>query len=99
MTTNKRTQSLTNFAIPIALLLLLNIVAANFFYRLDLTTEKRFTLTPATKQLLGNLDDVVYVKVFLAGEFPAGFKRLRNATLDMLQEFRAYSGNMVEYDF
>ncbi len=99
MSANKKTQSLTQFGILAAILLLLNVVAAYFYFRIDLTTEKRFTLTPATKQMLRNIDDVVYVKVFLSGEFPAGFKRLRNATLDMLKEFRAYSGNKVEFDF
>jgi ABC-2 type transport system permease protein len=99
MSANKKTQSFTQFGILAAILLLLNIVAAYFYFRIDLTTEKRFTLTPATKQMLRNIDDVVYVKVFLSGEFPAGFKRLRNATLDMLKEFRAYSGNKVEFDF
>ncbi|OWY17620.1 gliding motility-associated ABC transporter substrate-binding protein GldG [Sphingobacteriales bacterium UPWRP_1] len=99
MTARKKTQSLIQFGILAATFLLVNALAAYFYYRFDLTKEKRFTLTPATKQMLRNLDDVVYVKVFLQGEFPAGFKRLRNATLDMLKEFRAYSGNRVEYEF
>lgn len=97
--TRRKTQPIIQFAILAAIFLLLNVVAANFYHRIDLTKEKRFTLTPATQQMLKNLDDVVYVKVFLQGEFPAGFKRLRNATLDMLKEFRAYSGNRVEYEF
>jgi len=99
MSKNKKIQSFIQFGVLAAILLLLNIVAAYFYFRVDLTTEKRFTLTPATKKMLRNIDDVVYVKVFLQGEFPSGFKRLRNATLDMLQEFRSYSGNMVEFDF
>lgn len=99
MSKNKKFQSFIQFGVLAAILLLLNIVAAYFYFRVDLTTEKRFTLTPATKKMLRNIDDVVYVKVFLQGEFPSGFKRLRNATLDMLQEFRSYSGNMVEFDF
>jgi len=53
---------------------------------------------PLPKRHLRNLDDVVYFKVYLQGDFPAGFKRLRNETMEMLDEFRAYSDN-IQYEF
>ncbi len=64
----------------------------------DLTADKRYTLTSGTRKLLNGLDDVLFVKVLLGGEFPAGFKRLQTATTDMLEDFRSESG-FVEYDF
>jgi ABC-2 type transport system permease protein len=69
------------------------------FYRFDLTSEKRYTLSPATKNLLSKIDETVFVKVYLEGDFPAGFKRLRNETREMLDEFRTYSNNNIEYEF
>ena len=45
-----------------------------------------------------NLDDIVYFKVYLEGEFPAGFKRLKRATKELLDEFRAYNKN-IQYEF
>jgi ABC-2 type transport system permease protein len=95
----KKRSTLLRFLFIMAALLLLNIIAYYFYGRFDLTREKRFTLTPATKNLLRNLDDVVYVKVYLEGEFPAGFKRLRNSTQEMLDEMRSYAGGMLEYEF
>ncbi len=65
---------------------------------LDLTADKRYTLTKGTRDLLRGLDDVVYVKVLLGGEFPAGFKRLQTAATDMLEDFRSENG-LIEYDF
>lgn len=65
---------------------------------LDLTADKRYTLTKGTRQLLRGLDDVLFVKVLLGGEFPAKFKRLQTATEDMLEDFRSESG-FVEYQF
>lgn len=65
---------------------------------LDLTADKRYTLTRGTKELLRGMDDVVYVKVLLGGDFPAGFKRLQTAVTDMLEDFRSENG-LVEYDF
>lgn len=95
---NKR-RDLIALVLVIIILVMLNFVGSFVFHRFDLTSEKRYTLSDATKNLLANLDDVIYVKVYLEGDFPAGFKRLRNETKEMLDEFRAYSGNNIEYEF
>jgi ABC-2 type transport system permease protein len=76
----------------------INIIDSYIFKRIDLTSEKRYTLSNATKKLLKNLDDIVYFKVYLDGDFPAGFRQLRNETREMLNQFRAYSDN-IQYEF
>jgi len=96
--TNIKRENLKNLVIGISLLLALNLVGSAYFYRFDLTTEKRFTLKPATRQLLKGLDDYVHFKVYLEGDFPAGFKRLRNSTREMLDELKAWTPN-VTYEF
>lgn len=84
----------------IAIIVMLNIILSSFFTRVDLTKEKRFTLSGATKELLNQIDDVLYVKVYLEGEnFPAGFKRLQQSTREMLDEFRYYANGKLEYEF
>lgn len=90
--------SLLQLILGVAVILSLNTIGSFFFYRLDLTSEKRYSLSPATLEMLKNLDDVVYFKVYLDGEFPAGFKRLKNETREMLDEFRAYTDN-IQYEF
>ncbi len=95
---NKRNQSILNLLLFAGILLFVNILGSFFYTHLDLTEEKRYTLTDATKNLVGNLDDVVYVQVLLEGEFPAGFKRLQAATREMLDDLRSESG-YVEYEF
>ena len=82
----------------ILIIIFVNIISNFVFTRFDLTSEKRYSLSDATKELLNNLDDIVYFQIYLDGEFPAGFKRLRNETKEMLNEFRAYSDN-IEYEF
>ncbi len=91
--------SLIQLGIALVIIFLLNYAGTFIFHRFDLTSEKRYSLSPATKELLEKLDDVVLVKVYLEGEFPAGFKRLRNETKEMLDEFRAYAGDNVQYEF
>jgi ABC-2 type transport system permease protein len=70
-----------------------------FFYRVDLTAEKRYSLTPATKKLLSDVDSVISIKVFLTGDLPADYKKLSIATKDLLDEFRSLSGNLVKVSF
>jgi hypothetical protein len=64
----------------LAIYLLLISWRSAFHARFDLTKEKRYTLSKATKELLKNLDDNVSIDVFLKGEFPAGFRKLANST-------------------
>lgn len=75
-----------------------NYVAALFHYRIDLTEEKRFTLSSPTKRLLSNLSDAVRVDVFLSGELPADFRNLRNNAEELLAEFRE-NGQNLQYRF
>jgi ABC-2 type transport system permease protein len=90
--------AVVNLLLILSVLILLNIAGAFKFIRFDLTSEKRYTLNPATIDLLENLDDIVYFKVYLEGDLPANYKSLRNSTKEMLDEFRAYS-SFIEYEF
>ena len=103
-TNSKKIQALIQLALFAGILLALNILAnarinnRAFHTYVDMTEEKRFTLTKASRSLMEELDDVVFVRVLLEGAFPAGFKRLQSATRDMLDDFRSTSG-YVEYQF
>ncbi len=92
-------QSLLTLTLLLVVLVLLNVVSYHFYERLDLTKEKRYTLSNATKELLKNLNDDIFIRVYLEGEFPAGLKRLKNATQDMLAEFRAASKGSIHFVF
>jgi len=74
-------------------------ISALFNYRVDLTAEKRFSLTQPTKTLLHNLDSTVDIKVFLTGDLPADYKKLSISVSDLLSEFRDLSGNKVKVSF
>lgn len=95
---NKR-RDLSSFLVMIAIIILFNFIASFYFTRIDLTTEKRYTLAESTKKLLKNIDDEIYLKVYLQGDFNPSFTRLRNEAKEILDEFRAYSDNQIQYDF
>lgn len=77
----------------------LNWLASLFFFRWDLTEDKRYTISDATKQLLSNLDKNIIVNVYLSGEFPPGFERLESATRETLEEFKTYSNGHLSFQF
>ncbi|HWY36709.1 MAG TPA: Gldg family protein, partial [Nitrosopumilaceae archaeon] len=96
---NKKSRDITNLVMMISIIVLLNFVGSYFFTRFDLTSEKRYTLNETTRKLLETLDDGVYVKVYLEGDFNPAFTRLKNETKEMLDEFRVYSKKGLNYEF
>lgn len=77
----------------------INYLASVLHTRIDLTQEKRYTLSSATKKLIKGLHDKVSVTVFLSGDMPAGFKKLSNSTKEMLQEFKELGGSNIQFKF
>lgn len=74
-------------------------ISERYFFRIDLTSEKRYSLSDNTKKLLRSMDKELAVTVYLDGDLNAGFLRLRKATKEMLDEFDAYAGAKVRYTF
>jgi ABC-2 type transport system permease protein len=87
------------FANALAIVVLLNMLASNYFFRADLTEENRYTIKDQTRNLLRSLDEDVYVEVFLDGDLNSGFRRFRKNIEETLEEFRIYSGDRVKYVF
>jgi ABC-2 type transport system permease protein len=83
----------------LVIIALANFLGSMFHSRFDLTREKRYTLSKATKDLLRKLDEPVTIDVFLKGSFPAGFRKLANATTELLQEFKEYGKSRIVYNF
>ena len=84
----------------LAVILAVNFLSSYVFTRFDFTSEKRYTLSPITRNILNNLEEKVQVTVYLEGDnFPAGFRRLRSSTFDVLSDFEAYSNGKLDFDF
>ena len=93
----RKTGDLTQLAIAIVVVVLINIIASFQFIRLDLTNEGRYSLSSATKNILTSLEDIVYIKVYLYGDLPPAFERLEQSTREMIQEFDAYAGDNLVF--
>ncbi|MEJ5996140.1 gliding motility-associated ABC transporter substrate-binding protein GldG [Pedobacter sp. Du54] len=80
----------------IVLLILLNVVSHYLYWRFDFTKEKRYTLTQRTKEILSEAKKEITITVFLDGEMPSAFKRLKSATEDLLVDYKSYAKTNVK---
>ncbi len=94
-----RQHHLIQVGLTLLIVILLWIIGSKMYFRIDLTSEKRFTLTKETKRILKELPGEIYVKVYLEGDIPVGFKKLRNSVKETLDEFRVYGGKNIQYEF
>lgn len=84
-------QSIVNIILVLGIVIFANIIASFYYTDIDLTEDKRFTLNQATYDLIAELDDDVTIEVLLEGDFPSSFKRLQNATSNLLNKFRSHN--------
>ena len=97
----KKLQQQATFRIIIMVLIIvcINILASFFHSGLDLTKEKRFTLSEPTRKLLKNMNEVAVIDVYLKGKFPAKFQRIQEAVLERLRSFKDLAGNKIVFRF
>ena len=84
-------------AIIIGILVLVNFLSSRRFFRTDLTQDKRYTVSKATKNLIKSLDDIVTITVYFSME-PAGVAQIRRDVKDVLNEYKAFSKKLqIDY--
>ncbi len=84
--------------ILLGILVLINVISRSVYTFVDLTEDKRFTLTDSTQKLLEEVDDIIYIDVLLSGDLPSGFKRLQDRTEEVIKQMRSINPN-IEYKF
>lgn len=79
----------------------LNFLASRFDFNLDITQNKIYTLTPATKEILKNLPEPVTVKIFLSEDFPPSIQTIPDEIKAFFEELdKTGKGNLiVEYKY
>ena len=91
--TNRR-RSLKILLITIVAIVAVNFISNFAFTRIDLTSDRHFSLTDFTRDYLSNLQGSVMVRVYLDGdELPVSFGRMRDEIRSKLEEFKIYGGS------
>lgn len=86
-------------AVIIGLIIIGNLLLGNYFLRLDLTSEKRYSLSPYTRQVAEGLDRPMKVTVYMEGEFPPNIRVFQDAVRTLLLEIKSYAGQNLDFEF
>jgi gliding-associated putative ABC transporter substrate-binding component GldG len=95
---NTRNLNIT-IALVVGILILVNLLSEQYFFRLDLTEQKQYTLSRATKNILKELEEPITVTAYFSKDLPAQLIKTRNDFREMLVEYGKLSGQMVVYEF
>jgi len=94
----KKPTKIKSLLILLVILVTANFLASEFYLRVDLTQDQRYSLSPAAKEIVADVEQPIIIDVFLEGSFPSEFRRLQNETRQMLEEFSAYNRN-IKFNF
>lgn len=90
----KNKKHIITVIVALIVIIVINLISSHVFKRFDLTKDKRYTLSETAKQTIANVDAPIIVDVFLEGDFPSEFRRLRNETQQILEEFSVSNSNL-----
>ena len=78
---------------------ILTILSFFFFFRIDLTSENRYSISPQTKELMRSTDAPLEMTVYLDGDLNPGFQRLKKSTAELIDELDVFAANGIEVEF
>jgi len=93
-----RRRAILQLFLLIGIVIIINFLLSGFYYRIDLTAENRFSISEPTKTLLAEQDDILFVRVYLSGNLTPNLKRLQQSATEMLDQFKNYGGDNIQYD-
>lgn len=99
MSKSVKNRNIVQLIIAVTSVIIISYISSFIYWRIDLTSEKRYTLSEVSTNTLKDLKDIVYVKVYLDGDMPIGFKRMQKSLKETLDEFRVYCGENIQYEF
>lgn len=97
-TDSRRQQALLRIGLLLGILIIVNIISLNLFYRIDLTGNKIYTLSQASKDVVGKLDDKIVVKAYFTDNLPAPYNNTRRYLKEILDDYRNYSKGNMQYE-
>lgn len=97
--TKFRNNALISIVAVIAVVVLLNILAYELFARFDLTQNKNFSLTSASKEVVKSLDEKVVINIYFSKQLPPEYLTVRQSVEDLLEEYKNYAGSNLKINY
>ncbi|MDR1056165.1 MAG: gliding motility-associated ABC transporter substrate-binding protein GldG [Prevotellaceae bacterium] len=92
-------KNITSLLVALAAILLLNFFARYYYFRIDLTSDERYTVAEVSKKIIKNLDDIVFIRIYLDGEMPVTMKKFQQSVREKLEELSNYSDSNLQFEF
>lgn len=92
---SEKTKIIISFLVTLFVGLLFNLVSSNYHLRLDLTSNKSFTLSKATKTSLAEINDTLNIKIFSSPDLPPGMAAVAQEVRDLVTDYRQYNGRII----
>ncbi|MEI6555403.1 MAG: gliding motility-associated ABC transporter substrate-binding protein GldG [Paludibacter sp.] len=85
--------------IIIASIILILVLSYFFFFRIDLTSDKRYSISEQSKNLMEKMEEPIRITIYLDGDLNPGFQRLKKSTLEMIEELSVYTNKKPIIEF
>ncbi len=82
-------------ALAVIAVIFVSIVSGQLFFRLDLTAEKRYSITTVSKNLVKELDKPINITLYLEGELNASFRKFQKSIIEKIADYNAYSSQLI----
>ncbi len=99
MKRKKKTNIVLQLILVLGIIIVVNLLGGSFFTRIDLTDDKRHTISDPTRELLANLKHEVVVSIFFGGSLPPYYEEYEESMKNMLEEMRLSSNGLFDYQF
>lgn len=83
----------------VGIVVVANLLAEELVVRFDLTENNRYTLSEASVEIAKSLEDPVTITAYFSEDLPPNLQQVKQELTSFMEEFRAYSGNNLEYQF
>jgi len=91
--------SIITMLLLLGIIVMVNAIGIRMFLRLDLTSSRMFSLSKASKEIVGDIADKLIVKAYFSPDLPSPYNTTSRYIRDMLEDYRAYSRGHLEYEF
>ena len=99
VTVNSKKSFLIYILAALAVVILLNLVARHWFFRLDFTDTKMYSLSDSSKNVVRQVDDLLTMKIYFSSNLPGEYGNTRRYLQDILEEYQAYSSGNIKFEF
>ncbi len=95
----KTTSIFSALMIRVVIILMLNLISAYLFLRIDVTKDKRYTLGEVSRELMRGLDEKLLIKVYISKDLPPDFNELARYLKDLLVEYKQYGKSRFQFEY